>query len=149
MDLAEREKLFTEEVHRVGDPIYTQNMIFRFIETWVEPDRGKKQKMRWEKEKTWDTSKRLARWARVNYDKIPCYLFEERPLSERKREFAIALEPYLKQYGRDTLNAFYRHWTQLENKPNARRMMFEAMDFWSIDTRIKKWVESERNKVLR
>lgn len=148
MEIAEREHAFREEVHKVGDSIYTQLMLERFIETWTERDRGKKQKMRWEKEPTWGTSRRLAYWARVNYDKIPCYLFEEKSLAERKKEFAISLEPFLKDYGRDVLNSFYRHWTQMENKVNARRLMFESQDFWDTGTRIKKWAE-RNNTVVR
>ena len=141
MDITEREQTFIKEVHKVGDSTYTQLMLSRFLERWTEPDRGKKPKMRFEKEKTWDTSRRLAYWARVNYDKIPCYLFEEKSIPERKKEFAQMLEPFLKDYGRDTLNSFYRHWTQMENKPTAKRMMFEAMEFWDTGTRIKKWAE--------
>lgn len=38
-----------------------------FLTYWTEPDRAPNPKMRFEKEKTWDTGRRLTRWAANNF----------------------------------------------------------------------------------
>lgn len=45
------------------DPLMRQD----FISYWTEPDRAPNPKMKFEKEKTWDTGRRLARWAANNF----------------------------------------------------------------------------------
>ena len=45
---------------------YDRAMVIEFYMYWTEPDRSAKPKMRWEKESTWDTARRLARWYRSN-----------------------------------------------------------------------------------
>ena len=40
---------------------YTKDMLINFIQYWTEPNKSKS-KMRFELEKTWDTSRRLATW---------------------------------------------------------------------------------------
>jgi hypothetical protein len=58
MTLTERDALFLEEVHRYQ---YDQHTLETFYNYWSEPNR-KKDKMRWEMEKTWDTKRRLLTW---------------------------------------------------------------------------------------
>lgn len=43
---------------------YGKDMLREFADYWTEPDRAKKPKMRFEKEKTWSTPHRLSTWAR-------------------------------------------------------------------------------------
>lgn len=45
------------------DPLMRQD----FLTYWTEPDRAPNPKMRFEKEKTWDTGRRLTRWAQNNF----------------------------------------------------------------------------------
>lgn len=40
-----------------------------FFEYWSEPDRAPNPKMKFEKEKTWDLSRRLHRWSRSEFNK--------------------------------------------------------------------------------
>lgn len=47
---------------------YPESMKQEFFEYWTEPDRAPNPKMRFEKEKTWSLSRRLARWARTGKD---------------------------------------------------------------------------------
>lgn len=58
--LAEREKEFGEEVSKFKDK-YPLEIIREFYDYWTEPNRTKT-KMKFEQEKTWDTSRRIARW---------------------------------------------------------------------------------------
>ena len=45
---------------------YGQEMISQFAEYWTEPNRSNT-RMRFELQRTWNTSLRLARWARNDY----------------------------------------------------------------------------------
>jgi hypothetical protein len=146
MNLSEREKAFRRQVQEIGGTIYTQEMLNRFISYWIETDRAKKPKMRFEKERTWRTDLRLALWARNNYDKIVVYLTEsEKTIAQKKHSFAVSLEPFLEQYGRETLNAFYKFWSQPENKPNPTMIRYESEHFWSNEARLDQWVKRKRD----
>lgn len=46
---------------RLFHPTYTKEMLTEFFEYWTEPNKSKS-KMRFEMEKTWDSSKRLKTW---------------------------------------------------------------------------------------
>lgn len=48
-------------------PQYGKQMIRQFYDYWSEGNRAPKPKMKWELEKTWELSKRLARWANNNF----------------------------------------------------------------------------------
>lgn len=48
---------------------YPPDMRAEFIDYWSEPDRAALPRMRFEKEKTWDLSRRLARWAKTDFGK--------------------------------------------------------------------------------
>lgn len=142
MTLEDRTEEFRKHVYHVGGTVYTPEMLRRFVEHWSEPDRAKKPKMRWEKQKTWSTERRLARWARNNYDGIPCFLTEsQKTIAQKKRDFAISLEPFLEKYGREMLNSFYLYWTQVENKREPEYIRWELEDFWSLETRLAQWKE--------
>jgi hypothetical protein len=147
--IEEREEEFRQHVYDVGGAIYTKLMLDRFISSWTEPDRGRgiSQKMKFEKESTWNTSRRLATWARNNYDNIVCYLTDsQKTIQVKKKEFAVALEPFLPKYGKDLLNAFYRHWAQPENVPNPQRLRWELEEFWDLAARLQSWASKPHNQ---
>lgn len=144
MDLPDRIEKFSKEVQAVGGTIYTPLMLQRFTEHWTEPDRAKKPKMRFEKQKTWKTAGRLRVWSQKNYDRIVCFLTDsERTVAEKKREFVKHLEPYRATYSREILNGFYRHWSQPENKRGAQYLRWELEEFWDVGTRLAAWAERE------
>ena len=64
--LKKRESEFTTEVLKFSD-IYPVKMLNDFLRHWTEPNKSKS-KMRWELEKTFEISRRLAKWA--SNDKI-------------------------------------------------------------------------------
>ena len=100
--------------------------------------------MKWEIQKTWSTKKRLAYWARVNYDGIQCFLTEgEMSIVRKRHAFAVSLEPYLEKYGKTILNQFYLHWSQPENKKNPEYLRWEGQEFWSLEVRLSQWAERE------
>jgi len=144
MTVEQREIEFRKNVQEVGGTIYTKEMLSRFSNFWSEPDRGKKQKMRFEKEPTWDTKRRLATWARNNFDNIRCFLTDgEKSIAQKRHAFAVSLEPYLEKYGRTILNAFYSYWSQPENKKNPENIRWEGESFWSLEVRLSQWAERE------
>ncbi len=140
--IEEREAAFRREVYEVGGMIYTKKMLDNFANSWCEPDRapGKRQKLKFEKQKTWKTSLRLAKWAENNYNGIQCYLTDsQKTIQQKKKSFAVQLEPYLGQYDKATLNAFYSYWATPENKPNPEYLRWEKQEYWELSTRLAQW----------
>jgi hypothetical protein len=144
MDITEREEEFRKSVFEIGRMTYTKLLLDRFVAHWSEPDRGrgKAQKMRFEKQKTWDTKRRLATWARNNFDNIQCFLtHNERTIVQKRFDFAVSLEPYLHKYGKDMMNDFFRYWTQPENKRVSEHLRWELENFWETKTRLEQWAQ--------
>lgn len=146
--LEEREAEFRKHVYLVGGTKYTKLMLDRFIEHWTQPDRakGKAQKMGFEKEGTWQTTARLAKWARNNFDKIQCHLTEaEKSVQTKRRALAVQLEEYLPIYGREMLNLFYFFWSQPDEDGYLR---WERESFWDLGTRLKQWKARKESNVV-
>ncbi len=144
MDIQEMEEKFRKEVMAAGSLIYSKQLLENFISYWSEPDRARKPKLRYQKQKTWETKRRLATWAKHNYDGIQCFLTEsERTIAQKKHAFAISLEPFLAKYGRETLNAFYAHYTTPENKPEPKILRWESFEFFDLATRLEQWKQRE------
>jgi hypothetical protein len=140
-DISTRESEFKRQIQAIGGTLYTQEMLTRFFLYWSETDRAKKPKMRWEKEKTWHTGRRLALWARNNYDGIQCFLNDaQKTIAQKRHAFAVSLEPFLPKYGKETLNAFFAYWAMPENKPVPQMLRWEGEEFWSLDTKLNQWV---------
>jgi hypothetical protein len=140
MTLQEREELFKAEVIDTSSAIYCDRLIVEFIEYWSEQNKPKS-KMRFELEKTWDLSKRLARFARNSkYD--PYFKSGQNSIKQKKQELIKYLEPYMKKYGRDTLNSFYRWWSQPENVPNPKNLKWENESHWELGNRLESWREN-------
>lgn len=147
MTLADRIEKFSKEVQTVGGTIYTPLMLERFTDYWTEPSRSKKPKLKFEIEKTWQTNRRLAKWARSNFDNIQCFLTDsQKNIAEKKKDFISQLQPYRKIYSRDILNSFFRKWGQAENVPNPKRLMWEAEPFWEIGTRLASYADRFQNQ---
>jgi hypothetical protein len=92
--LGQIEKL-TSEVNTLTK--YSEQMRIEFISYWTEPNRAKT-KIRAQTEKTWDTSRRLATWARRDkkFSKSPQKKFgyQDIPMAELKEQMErIHLEP--------------------------------------------------------
>jgi len=64
--LPERQNTFEQDVFNVGCGIYTTQMLDAFIDYWTEHD--KVGNMLFEKQKTWETKRRLARWNKNNFN---------------------------------------------------------------------------------
>lgn len=77
----------------------------------------------------------LLNWLKKDYGIKP-----QLPLQERKRLFQESLRPFLEEFGRDTLNRFYAHWSQTEagDKENPR-MKFEMEKFFELGNQLFLW----------
>lgn len=148
MKIDDRKEAFKKEVYEIGGMLYSKRMLDEFFEKWSEKDRakGKAQKMRFEKEKTWETAKRMSYWARRTNGHNPYLSSTEITIAGKKKEFANLLKPFLPTYGADMLNAFYRHWSQPENKAKPEYLRWELEEFWDLSTRLKAW-EQRANKM--
>ena len=86
-----REQDFKREVEKQP---YSKQIRDEFFDYWSEPDRGQSPKMRFEKEKTWDLGRRLARWAKNNNQgKMQPEMRKETPQTEIQK-----LDYFLAQY---------------------------------------------------
>ena len=138
---------FRKSVFEAGKLKYTTQMLENFIRYWSEPDRAAKPKMKFEKEKTWLLSSRLQKWAEFNYDKIVCYLTDsEKTIKEKQHALAVSMEPFLKQYGRDMLNQFFKFWSQPENKTNPTFLRWEQEKFWQLEQRLSQWAQRNQKQ---
>lgn len=154
MTIDEREEAFKKEVYDVGSLLYSKRMCDEFFEWWSERDRakGKAQKLRFEKERTWQTSKRMSYWARRTNGHNPYLSSSEKTILGKKKEFAKLLEPFLPKYGSEMLNEFYRHWSQPENKAKPEYLRWETQEFWDLSQRLETWnrrAESMNNERMK
>src|SRR5690606_41618134 len=64
-------------------------------------------------------------------------------IEERKLKFASTIEPFLKTYGRDLLNDFYKYWTE----PNKSKSKFrqELQKTWDLERRLETWSRNDNN----
>lgn len=65
-DTEKRKKIFYQELVPYVET-YGRAMVREFFDYWSEPNKSRS-KMRYEQERTWDLSRRLARWANHNKD---------------------------------------------------------------------------------
>lgn len=63
-------------------------------------------------------------------------------VDEKREAFKSQLKPYLEQYGRETLNAFFGYWT--EPTPDGKRLRYELQPTWSTAHRLRAWKEREQ-----
>lgn len=148
MTIDDRKENFKKEVFEVGGLLYSKRMLDEFFEWWSEKNRatGKAQKMKFEREATWETSKRLSYWARRTNGHNPYLSSLEKTIEMKKREFASMLKPFLDLYGPDMLNDFYRHWSQPENKARPEYLRWEQEAYWDLPQRLKQW--QSRNEAI-
>ncbi|MBC7486065.1 MAG: DUF4373 domain-containing protein [Cytophagaceae bacterium] len=58
-------------------------------------------------------------------------------LKEREKAFFDSLTPYVKDYGREMLRAFYNHWSQIN--PGGKKMWFEMQKTFELSKRLQTW----------
>lgn len=62
-------------------------------------------------------------------------------IEERKLSFSSTLKPFLEKYGKETLNDFYKYWTE-PNKSGTKFKM-EMEKTWSLELRLGTWASNE------
>lgn len=145
-----RKEYFKRQVIAEGGLIFTRKMLDNFTGYWTEPNGAKNPKMKWEVQRDksknggYELKRRLLTWATQNLDNIVCYLTdEEKTIRSKQLDFRNSLIPFFKQYPKEMMTEFYRHWTQAENKPVPVRIRWEAEEFWDLPQRLSQW--SSRN----
>jgi hypothetical protein len=63
-------------------------------------------------------------------------------IDSRKLEFKQTLIPFLEKYGKDMLNDFYLHWTQVSKNG---KLGFELEKTWSVEARLNTWSKRSFN----
>ncbi len=60
----------------------------------------------------------------------------------RKKSFSSTLEPFLKTYGKELLNDFYKYWTE----PNKSKSKFrqELEKTWDLERRLETWSKNDK-----
>jgi len=67
----------------------------------------------------------------------------EQKLKKRESEFTETIRPFLSQYPRDMLLAFFNYWT--EPNQSKTKMKFELQPTWDIGRRLKTWADNQKN----
>ena len=68
----------------------------------------------------------------------------QQDLIRRQKEFYDSLIPFLDQYGKDLLRAFYNYWSQ-PNK-SGTKMNYELQKTWDLRKRLQMWRSNERHQ---
>lgn len=68
---------------------------------------------------------------------------KQKAMLERQSQFYKSLVPYLEQYGKEMIRAFYDHWSE-PNKSKTKFLM-EMKPTWDLKRRLSKW-ESNQHK---
>jgi hypothetical protein len=63
---------------------------------------------------------------------------------DREADFKKSLQPFLEEFGKDTLNGFYLYWT--EKKPKGKKMLFEMQKTFDIKRRLDRWGQNNFGK---
>jgi hypothetical protein len=61
----------------------------------------------------------------------------------RKLKFSSSLEPFLKIYGKDFLNDFYKYWTEPNKSGTKFRQELERT--WDLERRLDTWARNDKN----
>jgi hypothetical protein len=65
-------------------------------------------------------------------------------LEDRKQDFMERLTPFVGQYGKEMLRAFFDYWT--EHNEGGRKMRFEMQRVFHIQKRLMTWARNDKNK---
>jgi len=65
---------------------------------------------------------------------------EVKPILERKKDFALSIQPYLDKYGKKMLNEFYAYWT--EETQGKDKLRVELQKTWNVERRLSTWNEN-------
>lgn len=65
---------------------------------------------------------------------------EIKPILERKKDFAMSIQPYLDKYGKKMLNEFYAYWT--EETQGKDKLRVELQKTWNVERRLSTWNEN-------
>jgi hypothetical protein len=65
----------------------------------------------------------------------------EKTIEQRANDFKEKLAPFLKDFGRDTLNDFFYYWT--EHNEGGRKMRFEMQKVFNVKRRLATWKRNE------
>lgn len=135
MALEERLAAFRNSILSRGSK-YSPEMLEAFITYWTEPTVDG-HLMRFETEEKFSQSGRLATWAK----KRPDGAVIAKDLTERRKEFADQLRPFVTLYGAKMMNDFYQYWGMPENKPEPKVLRYEREKFWDLKARVIMWAE--------
>ena len=69
-------------------------------------------------------------------------LKKEEKIKAKKQAFADMLRPFLGQYDKDTLNEFYRYWT--EANKSMTKLKWELEPTFEVSLRLARWVNNQR-----
>ncbi len=69
-----------------------------------------------------------------------------KPIQTRKKDFYKDLVPYVNEYGKEAIRAFYDFWTE-HNEPitPSTKLRFEKHKTWQISRRIRTWRRNNDN----
>lgn len=122
-----RESDFRREIEKYSFPV---EMKKEFFDYWSEPDRAPQPKMRFEKEKTWDLSRRLSRWSRNGFGK---YSDEPKKIEKQVKDPQLArldgfLEVYRTNHLRIQFSDFGKHYEYMKEMKLLKKFSKEEIE---------------------
>ncbi|SNA84042.1 DUF4373 domain-containing protein [Flavobacterium psychrophilum] len=88
-----------------------------------------------------ETTQSKVKESKVKESKV--YKKEIESIDSRKLKFSHTLEPFLKTYGKDLLNEFYKYWTE-QNVSNSK-FRRELQKTWDVGRRLETWAKNDKN----
>lgn len=64
--------------------------------------------------------------------------------AERQQNFHDSLIPFIEQYGKTMIRAFFDYWS--EPNPNQTKMRFELQKTWDTERRLRAWGRRQNNE---
>lgn len=64
-------------------------------------------------------------------------------LEQRKRDFGEALVPFVEEFGKELIRAFFDYWTEPDK--HEKKMRYEGQKFFDIKKRLATWQRNEKS----
>lgn len=69
----------------------------------------------------------------------------EKKVKKAQEDFVEMIKPYLAQYGKDTLNSFYKYWAE-PFKKGKHLIRYDAEKTWDTKLRLDRWTANNFEK---
>lgn len=122
--------------------VESNQIVIRFLDEQLDEFQQTSEKRRKAANKRWNDASALQEQSKSNAireEKIR--EDKKKSIEDRKREFYNSLTPYLKEYGKDMIRAFYEYWS--EHGENDKKFRKEKEKSFSLKRRLSTWKQNQ------